>query len=79
MFAGRIGSDWNVLSDEAQLRLARGAMHRAAATMAQHAELLAEEMECGAIADLGGADALRLLAKMVRLSGQDTLIPAGTA
>ena len=79
MLPGRDVHDWDLLSDEAQLRLAREAMRRAAETFANHAELLAAEMEAGAIADRGGPEALRLLASMMRLTGQDTLAPAGSA
>jgi len=79
MLPGRNLNDWDLLSEEAQLRLAREAMQRAADAIANHAELLATEMEAGAIADHGGPDALRLLASMVRLTGRDTLAPAGSA
>jgi hypothetical protein len=79
MLPSRTDGDWNLLSEDAQLQLARAAMQRAAETVASHAELLADEIESGAIADRGGADALRLLARMVRLSGRDTLAPAGSA
>jgi hypothetical protein len=79
MLPSRIMTEWTMLSDDAQLQLAREAMRRASETLARQAELLADEMESGAIADRGGPDALRLLAQMVRLSGRDTLAPAGSA
>ena len=79
MLSGRAPRDWNELSDDAQLEVAREAMRRAADTIARNAELLADEIESGAIADLGGPDALRLLASMVRLSGRDSVVPAGSA
>ena len=39
--------------------------------------MLAGEMECGGLADRGGADALRLFAAVVRMEGRDDLAPAG--
>jgi hypothetical protein len=79
MLPGRSLTDWDVLSDDTQLRLAREAMRRASETIANHAEQLANELESGEISDLGGPEALRLLANMVRLSGQQTMIPMGSA
>ncbi len=71
--------DWDVLSDDTQMQLAREAMQRASETIANHAEQLAGELESGDIGDLGGPEALRLLANMVRLTGRDGLFAAGTA
>lgn len=79
MLLSRTVNDWTLLSDDAQLELARQAMQRAAEALASHAELLAEEIESGAITDRGGPDALRLLARITRLTGRDTLAPAGSA
>jgi hypothetical protein len=79
MLPSRDAMDWNRLSEDAQLHIAQEAMRRAIETIAAHAELLAEEMESGAIADRGGPDALRLLATMIRLTGRDTIAPAGSA
>ncbi len=61
--------DWHALSDDAQLVLSRQAMRRAAETIATQAELLAEEIELGTLHDHGGAEALRLLAAVVRVGG----------
>jgi len=69
--------DWNHLSDDLQLALAREALHRAAATIAAQAEVLADEMECGGLADHGGPEALRLFAAVVRVGGEDELAPVG--
>ena len=66
--------DWHRLSDDLQLALSQRALTQAAETIAAHAELLACEMETGGIADLGGPDALRLLAAVVRVTGQDALL-----
>ncbi len=68
--------DWNFLSEELQLAISQEALLRAADTIAGQAEILAGEMECGGIADRGGAEALRLLAAVVRGTGRDSF-PAG--
>ena len=67
-------ADWNVLSDSTQLTLSREALRHAAETIAGQAETLAQEIESGTLSDRGGADALRLLAAVIRLNGQ---APAG--
>lgn len=72
-------SDWNLMSDELQLMLAREALVRASQTLAGQAEVLASEMEEGRLADRGGADALRLFAAIVRTTGRDGLAAAGHA
>ena len=64
-------SNWNVLSDNLQLLLAREALLRAAEIIAGQAETLAREMEVGGLQDRGGPDALRLLAAVVRATGND--------
>ena len=73
-----MASDWNSLSETMQLTLARQALRRAADTIAGQAEILAGEMESGALADRGGPDALRLLAAVVRAT-TDHELPAGHA
>lgn len=70
-------ADWHLLSNDTQLTLARAALHRAAETIASQAEVLADEIETGGIADRGGADALRLLAAVVRGAEQDPFAVAG--
>ena len=70
-------ADWHLLSDETQLTLARAALQRAARTIASQAELLAEEIDNGAVTDPGGADALRLLAAVVRGVEDDPFAVAG--
>ena len=70
---------WNQLSEDLQIALSREALHRAAATIASQAEVLADEMECGGLADRGGADALRLFAAVVRVTDRDEMVPAGHA
>jgi hypothetical protein len=70
---------WNNLPDELQLTLAQGALSHAAASIALQAEVLADEIESGNLADHGGADALRLFAAVVRVDGKDELAVAGHA
>ena len=70
-------ADWNILSDEAQLTLARAALARAAQTIASQAEILADEIDTGALTDPGGADALRMLAAVVRSAESDPFAVAG--
>ncbi len=72
-------ADWNLLSDDLQLTVAHEALAHAAETLAAQAEVLATEMEAGALADRGGPAALRLFAAVVRVNGQDRLMPVGHA
>ncbi|MCX8132615.1 MAG: hypothetical protein N3D18_01465 [Roseococcus sp.] len=70
---------WHCLTDDLQLALAREALRRAAETLAEQAELLALEMETGALRDHGGPEALRLFAAVVRATTCDGLGPVGHA
>ncbi len=74
-----LNADWNALTEEQQLALSREALRRAADIMAEQAELLATEMEGGALLDRGGPDALRLFAAVVRTTNQDAFGPMGHA
>jgi hypothetical protein len=71
--------NWDLLSDELQLALSSAALRQAVNTIAGQAEVLAGEMEAGTLADLGGPDALRLLAVVVREAGRCDQLTAGTA
>jgi len=71
--------NWDLLSDELQLALSSAALRQAVNTIAGQAEVLAGEMEAGTLADLGGPDALRLLAVVVRGAGRCDQLTAGTA
>lgn len=71
--------DWHSLPDALQLVLAQQAMRRAAATLAEQAELLAHEMDAGTLTDHGGSDALRLFAAIIRSSNSAGLGPVGHA
>jgi hypothetical protein len=70
---------WEDLPDEVQLMLSSQALLRAADIIARQAEALAGEIENGGLADLGGSEALRLLAAVIRRSGEHPLVPAGEA
>jgi len=72
-------ASWNTLPDYLQLVLSKEALRRAAETLAEHAELLAEEMDRGTLADRGGPDALRLFAAVVRATNEDAFGPVGHA
>jgi hypothetical protein len=72
-------ADWTSLTDDQQLALAREALRRAAETLADHAEVLAAEMDQGTLADRGGPDALRLFAAVIRATNQDAFGPVGQA
>lgn len=67
------------MPDDLQLVLSREALRRAAETLADHAEMLAEEMERGTLADRGGPDALRLFAAVVRATNEDAFATVGNA
>ena len=68
--------DWNLLSNDQQLHLSQTALRTAADLIASQAEVLAIEIEDGSLADLGGPEALRLLASIVRLAGPDSVCPS---
>jgi hypothetical protein len=72
-------TDWNMLSDQLQLVLSREALRRATLQVAEHADTLAEQMESGILADRGGPDALRLLAALLRVTGEEAEGPVGHA
>ena len=72
-------ADWNSLSEPLQLYLAQQAFRQAAETIAGQADVLADEFDAGSLADRGGAEALRLMAAIVRALGPDTTQPAGQA
>jgi hypothetical protein len=72
-------ADWNTLPEDLQLLLSREALRRAAETLAEHADLLAEEMDRGTLSDRGGPDALLLFAAVVRATNSDAFGPVGHA
>jgi hypothetical protein len=77
--SGPSQQEWHALPDELQLVLAREAMIRAAATLADQAEMLALEMDAGTLCDRGGPDALRLFAAIIRATNADSMGPVGNA
>ncbi len=66
-------ASWDGLAEQLQVIVADAALRRAAALIAFQAEMLAREMEAGALPDRGGPDALRLLAAVVRVTGEEGL------
>lgn len=72
-------ADWNILSEDMQLFVSREALRQAAEIVAGQAETLAGEIEIGTLSDQGGPDALRLIAAIVRVAGQDGFARAGHA
>ena len=67
------------MPEDLQIGLAREALSRAVAMIAEQAEALADEIERGSLTDRGGPNALRLFAAVVRIDGADELAPAGHA
>lgn len=63
--------DWLSLSEETQLRIATAALRRATARLVAQAEGMAEMYDEGGLSDRGGADALRLLARLLRLETEE--------
>ena len=59
-------AEWNNLPEALQLYLAQQAFRQATETIAGQAEMLAQEFDAGGLADRGGAEALRLMAAIVR-------------
>ena len=72
-------SDWSLLSQELQLALSREALRQSGEIIARQAEALADEVDAGRLEDRGGAEALRLLAAIVRLNGAELPTVAGHA
>jgi hypothetical protein len=72
-------TDWNLLSEELQLMVSREALRRAADVIAGQADELAWEMESGGLRDHGGPEALRLLAAVVRVTGDEEMTAVGHA
>jgi len=72
-------SEWNALSNSTQIVLAQTALSRAAMILALQAEVLADEIERGTLADHGGADALRLFAAVVRAGSENDMPVMGSA
>lgn len=72
-------ADWTTLTEDQQLALSREALRRAAETLAEHAEVLAAEMDHGMLTDRGGPDALRLFAAVIRATNREAFGPVGQA
>ncbi len=65
--------DWNALSEGLQMVISREALVHALEIVAGHAETLASEIEAGGLPDLGGPNALRLLAGITRVNGREAI------
>jgi hypothetical protein len=65
---------WHGLPDHEQLELSRAALMQAAHTIADQADSLAETFDDGTLRDLGGADALRLFARVLRAVHGETAV-----
>ena len=72
-------AEWDTLSEELQLTISQAAISQAAGLIAERAEMLADEFDLGAMSDRGGAEALRLFAELIRITGSDPLAPMGSA
>lgn len=72
-------TEWNALPETLQLYLAQQAFRKAAETIAGQAEVLAQEFDEGGLADRGGAEALRLMAAIVRAVGPSPSAMTGMA
>ncbi len=72
-------AEWNALPESLQLYLAQQAFRQASEAIASQAEVLAQEFEVGTLADRGGAEALRLMAAIVRALGPASAMPVGQA
>jgi hypothetical protein len=71
--------DWDDLTTDTQVRLARSAIQLAAAILARHADALAEQMENGTLDNRSGREALRLLAMVMRFATPKSGGPGGRA
>lgn len=69
--------EWNALPETLQLYLAQQAFRQASEAIAGQAEVLAQEFDTGTLADRGGAEALRLMAAIVRALGPGSAAPMG--
>jgi hypothetical protein len=72
-------TDWQGLSDELQVALAREAMRRAAVIIADQADLFAVQFTTRTLQDRGAADALKLFAALLRETSAECLRPMGNA
>lgn len=70
---------WYRIPEEYQLELADQSLRRAVTLIAEQAESLALAMEAGDLIDRGGPDALRILGRLMRMTGRERLPPAGHA
>jgi hypothetical protein len=72
-------TEWQILSDEAQMALSRQAMRRAALIIADQAELFGQQFTNRVLVDRGAADALGLFASLLRETAGEDLAEGGNA
>jgi hypothetical protein len=72
-------SEWHGISEELQLALATQAMRRAAAIIADQADLFAVQFANATLQDRGAVEALKLFATLLRETSAECLKPAGNA
>ncbi len=72
-------TEWNALPESLQLYLAQQAFRQAVETIAEQADVLAQEFADGVLADRGGAEALHLMAAIIRAIGPGSAPTPGLA
>jgi hypothetical protein len=72
-------SEWQGISEQLQLALAKEAMRHAAGIIASQAELFAAQFANATLQDRGAVDALKLFALLLRETSAECLAPAGNA
>ncbi len=72
-------SEWQGISDQLQLALAKEAMRHAAGIIADQADLFAVQFADATLQDRGAVDALKLFALLLRETSAECLAPIGNA
>jgi hypothetical protein len=71
--------EWQGITEELQVALARQAMRQASHIIADQAELFAVQFTSRELQDRGAADALKLFAVLLRETSHECLGPVGNA
>ena len=72
-------SEWQGISDELQVALAKQAMRHAACIIAEQADLFAVQFANATLQDRGAVEALKLFAVLLRETSAECLAPIGNA
>jgi hypothetical protein len=72
-------TEWNGISDELQVALAKQAMRHAAGIIADQADLFAVQFANATLQDRGAVEALKLFAVLLRETSAECLAPIGNA